>query len=90
VPFARFSWSRGYRLKAFETAVLWRKRHKQIETVPAYFGGMPRAEIRSKQAIFTLSQPNWPASSRKTGTLASKSNGHDADRRRPANAPAQL
>jgi len=25
-------------------------------TIPAYFGGMPRAEIRSKQAIFTLSR----------------------------------
>jgi hypothetical protein len=35
--------------------VLWRKRHKTIEARNAMFG-MPRAVIKSKQAIYTLSQ----------------------------------
>jgi len=59
--------------RRYSFAVLWRKRHKTIFERRRYLGGMPRAEIASKQAIFTLSQLHAElAGSSKTGTLASK------------------
>jgi hypothetical protein len=36
------------------SGTVWRKRHKHFECIYVYIVWMPRAEIASKQAVYTL------------------------------------